>query len=169
MVGELILNTWATLFIKCHSFKPKRDMHRSDTAIRQYPTQFMMTSWNGNIFRVTGPLWGTSAGHRWIPLTKASDAELWCFLWSSPEQTVEQTIETPWDSRRHRAHYDVTVMCYPLSLKTWMVLTVKLPHETYRCQWPHRVNFPQFHAEAAMWPCCTSSPWRLLKWQPERL
>ena len=35
------------------------------------------------------------AGHRWIPLTKASDAELWCFLWSSPEQTSEQTIETP--------------------------------------------------------------------------
>ena len=28
-----------------------------------------------------------------IPLTKASDAELWCFLWSAPEQTVEQTIE----------------------------------------------------------------------------
>ena len=28
-------------------------------------------------------------GHRWIPLTKASDAELWCFLWSAPEQAVE--------------------------------------------------------------------------------
>ena len=25
--------------------------------------------------------------HRWI--TEASDAELWCFLWSAPEQTVE--------------------------------------------------------------------------------
>ena len=24
-------------------------------------------------------------GHWWIPLTKASDAELWCFLWSAPE------------------------------------------------------------------------------------
>ena len=24
-------------------------------------------------------------GHRWIPHTKASDAELWCFLWSVPE------------------------------------------------------------------------------------
>ena len=24
-------------------------------------------------------------GHRWIPLTKASDKELWCFLWSVPE------------------------------------------------------------------------------------
>ena len=28
-------------------------------------------------------------GHRWTPFTKASDAELWCFLWSAPEQTVE--------------------------------------------------------------------------------
>ena len=26
---------------------------------------------------------------RWIPHTKASDAELWCFLWSAPEWTVE--------------------------------------------------------------------------------
>ena len=41
------------------------------------------------------PLWGESTGHRWIPLTKASDAELWCFLWSSPARTVEQAIETP--------------------------------------------------------------------------
>ena len=43
----------------------------------------MMTSSNGNIVRVTGPLWGESTG--WIPLTKASGAELWCFLWSAPE------------------------------------------------------------------------------------
>ena len=37
---------------------------------------------------------------RWIPLTKASDAELWCFLRSLPQQTVEQTIETLviWDA-----------------------------------------------------------------------
>ena len=45
----------------------------------------MMTSSNGNIFSVTGPLCGEFTGHRWIPLTKASDAELWCFLWSTPE------------------------------------------------------------------------------------
>ena len=45
---------------------------------------FMMTSSNGNIFRVTGPLCGEFTGHRWIPRTKASDAELWCFLWSAP-------------------------------------------------------------------------------------
>ena len=46
---------------------------------------FMMTSTNGNIFRVTGPSGGELTGHRWIPLTKASDAELWYFLWTVPE------------------------------------------------------------------------------------
>ena len=45
----------------------------------------MMTPSNGDIFRVTGPLCGEFTGHRWIPLTKASDAKLWCFLWSTPE------------------------------------------------------------------------------------
>ena len=29
---------------------------------------------------------------RWIPRTKASDAELRCYLWYSPEPTIEQTI-----------------------------------------------------------------------------
>ena len=43
---------------------------------------------------------GESTGHWWIPLTKASDAELWCFLWPVPEQTFEQTLETTviWDA-----------------------------------------------------------------------
>ena len=39
----------------------------------------MMTSSNGNIVRVTGHLCGEFTGHRWIPRTKASDAELLCF------------------------------------------------------------------------------------------
>ena len=45
----------------------------------------MMTSSNGNIFRVTGHLFKEFTGPRWIPRTKASDAELWCFLWSASE------------------------------------------------------------------------------------
>ena len=49
----------------------------------------MMTSSNGKIFHVTGPLCGEFTGHRWTPLTKASDAELWCFLWSASELTLE--------------------------------------------------------------------------------
>ena len=31
------------------------------------PATHMITSWNGNIFRVAGPLWGEFTGHRWIP------------------------------------------------------------------------------------------------------
>ena len=40
---------------------------------------------NEGIFRVAGPLRGEFTGHLWIPLTGASDAEFWCFLWSPPE------------------------------------------------------------------------------------
>ena len=40
----------------------------------------MMASLNRNIVRITGPLWGKSTGHRWIPLTKASDAGLYVFF-----------------------------------------------------------------------------------------
>ena len=66
-----------------------------------------MTSSNGNIFRVTGLLCGEFTGHRWIPLTKASDEELsliraWTNGWVNNRDAV--------DLRRHRAHYDVTVM-----------------------------------------------------------
>ena len=41
---------------------------------------------------ITGPLCVEFTCHRWIPLTKASDAELWWFLWSGSEATVEQII-----------------------------------------------------------------------------
>ena len=55
----------------------------------------MMTSFNGNIFRVTGTLCGEFTGHRWIPFAKAGDAEIRCFVWPASEQTIEETIETP--------------------------------------------------------------------------
>ena len=49
-------------------------------------------------FRVAGPFCGEFTGHRWIPLTKASDAGFW----------VNNRDAS--DFRRHRTHYDVTVM-----------------------------------------------------------
>ena len=45
----------------------------------------IVTSSNGNMFRVAGPLCVEFTGHRGIPLTKARDAVLWCFYWSVPE------------------------------------------------------------------------------------
>ena len=68
----------------------------------------IMTSSNGNIFRVTGPLCGEFTGHRWIPLTKASDAELDVFFdlglnKRSSKQSKRWWFETPSCSLwRHR-------------------------------------------------------------------
>ena len=60
-------------------------------------TWYMMTSSNGNIFRFTGHLCGEFTGHRWIPHTNASDAELWCFLCSKrlSKQSWGWWFETP--------------------------------------------------------------------------
>ena len=55
----------------------------------------MMTSSNGNIFRITGLLCGEFTGHRWIPPTKASDAELWYVFLSVPKQSWGWWFETP--------------------------------------------------------------------------
>ena len=53
---------------------------------------------NGTFSALLPPCVGN--GHRWIPLKKASSAELWCFLWFVPGQIIEQAIETPviWDA-----------------------------------------------------------------------
>ena len=83
----LIWGAWSLYFAVDPTFVPKSWLVQLITWSNENFS--MMTSSNGNTFRVTGPLWGESTGHRWIPLTKASDAELWCFPWSAPEQMIE--------------------------------------------------------------------------------
>ena len=86
----------------------------------QYYWSFVMTtSSNGNTFRVTDPLCGEFIGHRWIPLTKASDAELWYFLWSAP-------WIHGWVNNRDAGDYDVIVM--------WVEST---SHRWRPCMWRH--------------------------------
>ena len=73
----------------------------------------MMTSSNGNIFRVTGHLCGEFTGpRRWIPRTKASDAELWALMFSLICARINAWVNNheAGDLRRNRAHYDVSVM-----------------------------------------------------------
>ena len=65
----------------------------------------MMTSSNGN----TGPLWGESTGDRWIPLTKASDAELWCFFMYTWTNAWASSRDTGGLRPRH-AYCNVTTM-----------------------------------------------------------
>ena len=73
-----------------------------------------MTSSNGNIFRVTGLLWGNPPATDGTPPLPPHPAKgQWrgaCFVWYAPEQTAEQNNRDAGDLRRHRAHYDVAVM-----------------------------------------------------------
>ena len=62
----------------------------------------MMTSSNGNIFRVTGPLCGEFTGHRGALMFSLICA--WTNLWTNNRDAG--------DLRRHRAQYDATVMAY---------------------------------------------------------
>ena len=59
---------------------------------------------------VTSLLCRKFTGHRWIPLTKAIDAELWCFLWSAPWINGWVNNRVAGDFRRPWAHHDVIVM-----------------------------------------------------------
>ena len=83
-----------------------------------------MKSSNGNIFRVTGPLCGELTGHRWIPHTKASNAELWffsliCLNKRLSKQSRGWWFETP--SRSLWRH------CNDDKIMTW---------EHFPCDWP---------------------------------
>ena len=64
------------LFVFCHSLTLKCRPIVAESLEHSHFTwskPCMMTSPSGNIVRVTGHLWGEFTGHRWIPLTKASD------------------------------------------------------------------------------------------------
>ena len=92
-----------------------------NTGFRQWDVScHMITLSNGIIFRVTGHLCREFTGPRWIPRTKASDAERWCFLliciWINGWVNNREAV----DLRRNRAHCDVTVVMSPISiLQPW--------------------------------------------------
>ena len=71
----------------------------------------MMTSSNGNIFRITGHLCGEFTGPRRIPRTKAGQCRGALMFFSIRTRIngwVNNGDAGVW--RRHRAHYDVAVM-----------------------------------------------------------
>ena len=79
IVNSLLVYAWnsanggqVTTQGRLHTKPPGKDYENID----------VMTLSNGNIFRITGLLSRELTGHLWIPLTEASDAEPWCFVWS---------------------------------------------------------------------------------------
>ena len=86
--GEHI-EAWSNTLCRRHFQRTSLNQNTSETWLHQssflWIRLFTMTSSNGNIFSATGNLCGEFTGQRWIPCTKASDAELWCFLWYASE------------------------------------------------------------------------------------
>ena len=70
----------------------------------------MMTSSNGNIFRVTGTLCGEFTGPRWIPPHKGQWRGALMFSLICARINGGANNREAGDLRRHRTHYDVIVM-----------------------------------------------------------
>ena len=94
-----------------------------------------MTSSKGSLYRITGLLYGDFTGDRWIPRTKASDPELWCFfdLWLNKclsKQSWGWRIETPpcWLWRHCN---DTTLAEDSLKKRFWPLLTKGMHLVTY--------------------------------------
>ena len=82
--------------------------------------------------------------------TKTSDADLWCFLWSAPEQTVSKVNNRDaGDLRRHCAHYDVIVMNWRVSdnlLLVWSVVSSTNAHNSaLRCRFMLGLDYMTWH------------------------
>ena len=72
---------------------------------------WMMTSSNGNIFRVIGPLCGEFTVHRWL------GALMFTLIFAWKNDSV--TDRNAGDLRPHRAHYDVIVLKSQYSFSYW--------------------------------------------------
>ena len=112
----------------CHSLSPYPEYPESmGPSHRGYCHRnpiSMKTSSKGNIFRVTGHLCVEFTCYRWIRLTKASDAELWCFLWSAPWINGWVNNREAGDLRCHRPHYDVIVRHQPVPTPLWLSVRI---------------------------------------------
>ena len=104
---SFVLNDWSNTILCMQTVRWIHHWHQEKKLTFVHT---MMTSSNGNIFRVTIPLCGEFTGHRWIPPTKASEAEFWCFILSAPWINGWVNNRKASDFRRHGAHYDVIVM-----------------------------------------------------------
>ena len=93
--------------------------------------RIMMTSSNGNIFCVTGPLCGKFTGLRCISGTKASDVELWSVLLSTPWINGWVNNHEAGDFRRHRAQYDIIVMLHIHYVESLVYINIGINNSTH--------------------------------------
>ena len=94
---------------------------------------YMITTSSRNIFRVTGHLCGEFTGGRWIPRTKASDAALWCILWSAPS-AKPQSIPTTTNIMSHTKCSRICFFLHGYSYLMWIkVMETLARRQSYIC------------------------------------
>ena len=134
---------------RCKKNSDKKTEHSLQWLFRYSKMIFyhMITSSNGNIFRSTGLLCGEFTGDRWIPLTKANDAELWCFFFISAWVNGWVNNREAGALMRFRAHYDVTVMNITWYLhwnftirRTYVIFFVKNTKQNQTTHVPEKMN-----------------------------
>ena len=109
--------------------------------------RYMMTSSNGNIFRVTGHLCGEFTGHRWIPRTKAGTRNFDIFFDLRPNKWLNKQswgwwfVTPPWPLWRHCNGYlctgskDLKLYVLSLSKEIWKYIRISYHFSTL---WWHR-------------------------------
>ena len=122
---SVLTNSWLFYSIysstNINSFEKKRWLPKLPQWQKMFPhftlhwNENVISWWHHQMETFSALLALCEGNHRPLgdSLAKVSDAELWFFLWSAPEQTIEQTIEMLLS--RHRAHYDITVMLVEFS------------------------------------------------------
>ena len=85
--------------------------------------QYIMTSSNGNIFRITGPLWGEFAGA--FHSQRVSNPAFDVFFDVRLNKQLQKRLRAG-DLRCHRAHYGVTVMASEAPLTTIQISNICL-------------------------------------------
>ena len=101
----------------------------------------MMTSSNGNVFRVTGPLWGESTGPGGFPSQRPVTRSFDVFLDLRLNNGWAYTQDAG-DLRCHRSHYDVNVMhsqqvWIPFKVETISAkICARTKPESVQCFWP---------------------------------
>ena len=102
---------------------------KSSLAIKIKAASFRNTVFHDDVikwkvFRVSGPLFGEFTGHRSISRTKASDAELWWFVWSGLNRPLSKQLWDWWFEKPSHSlwrHCNVAIS-YTLCLFHWPVL-----------------------------------------------
>ena len=135
---------------------------------------YMMTSSNGNIFRVTGPLCGEFTGHRWIlrprPVTrmfffylrlnKRLSKQSWGWWFETPSCPLWRHSDEGWCFMAGQNMFDNSIKSVKYLCDPPATLVVKVTSNAIRCPWcdPDKINSNTEHNHFILCLCVHNCP-----------